>query len=103
MTGLFAAIYLYQRKQWTWGSVLLSCGLGVKMNVLLVLPAVAVIIYQAGGPMMLLMQTSWMAQVQVGLTYILGFAISQSTNSNVAYGCHAIFEEERQGLFLSSI
>ncbi|KAI9660205.1 MAG: dolichyl-P-Man:Man(5)GlcNAc(2)-PP-dolichol alpha-1,3-mannosyltransferase [Alyxoria varia] len=35
------------------------------MNVLLVLPAVAVILFQAGGPMMLLTQTSWMAQVQL--------------------------------------
>lgn len=65
MTALFAAIYSYQKKEWTWGSFFLSCGMAIKMNLLLVLPAVSVILYQALSFSDLLMQGSVIFQVQV--------------------------------------
>lgn len=67
MTGLYLAIYLYQKRQWTWGSVAFSCGLGIKMNLLLVLPAISVILMQAIGPSQTLLQLSHIMQVQVRL------------------------------------
>lgn len=65
MTGLFVAILCYQKRQWTWGSAALSCGMAVKMNLLLVLPAVGLILYQALGLFDAFMQLSVMFQVQV--------------------------------------
>lgn len=65
MGALFVAIYLYQRKHWTYGSVALSLGLGVKMSLLLVLPAVAVILYQALGPNKAWRQALIVVQLQV--------------------------------------
>ena len=65
VTGLFLAIYLYQKRQWTWGSLAFSFGLGVKMNLLLVLPAIGVILFQAIGPREAIFQGSNMLQVQV--------------------------------------
>ena len=67
MTGLFSAIYMYQKRQWTWGSLLFSCGLGVKMNLLLVLPTIGLILIQAIGPYQAVFQFSNMVQVQVCL------------------------------------
>jgi alpha-1,3-mannosyltransferase len=46
---LFSAIYLYQRRSWNLGTAAFSCALGVKMNVLLVVPALAFISLQALG------------------------------------------------------
>jgi alpha-1,3-mannosyltransferase len=46
---LFLAIYFYQKKAWTLGSTFFTCGLGVKMNVLLVLPALAFVFLQGLG------------------------------------------------------
>ncbi|KAF2428918.1 Lethal(2)neighbour of Tid protein [Tothia fuscella] len=43
---LWLAVYAYQKKQWTLGSTLYSCGLGVKMSVLLGLPAVGFVLLQ---------------------------------------------------------
>ena len=65
MTGLLLAIYCYQKRHWTWGSLLFSSGLGVKMNLLLVLPAIGVILMQAIGPTKAIIQLSNMLQVQV--------------------------------------
>ena len=65
MTALFATIYLFQQKQWSWGSLAFSAGLAIKMNLLLVAPAVAVILYQALGPYEMLTQAFWMLQLQV--------------------------------------
>ncbi len=44
--ALFLAIYAYQRRQWVLGSALYSVGVGIKMSVLLALPAVALVVYQ---------------------------------------------------------
>lgn len=65
MTALFAAIYSYQKKEWTWGSFFISCGVAIKMNMILVIPAVGLILYQALGFSDLMMQASVMFQVQV--------------------------------------
>lgn len=46
---LWAAIYMLQRRQWLMGVALWSVGLGVKMTLLLVAPAIAVILIMAVG------------------------------------------------------
>ncbi|KAL1303625.1 hypothetical protein AAFC00_006985 [Neodothiora populina] len=46
---LFLAIYCFQKRLWSFGSVIYSLGLGVKMSLLLALPAVGVILLQAVG------------------------------------------------------
>lgn len=46
---LFLALYFYQKRSWTLGSTFFTCGLGVKMNVLLVLPALGFIFLQGIG------------------------------------------------------
>lgn len=46
---LWVAIYYYQKRQWVLGTSLLSCGIGVKMSVLLSLPGIAFILLQAIG------------------------------------------------------
>lgn len=62
---LFAAILCYQRRWWTVGSVAYSVGLGVKMSLLLALPAVGVVLWQAVGRNRALRQAVVMGQVQV--------------------------------------
>lgn len=44
--ALFLAIYAYQRRLWTLGSVLYSWSLGIKMSTLLVLPALTTTLWQ---------------------------------------------------------
>ncbi|KJZ79974.1 Dol-P-Man:Man(5)GlcNAc(2)-PP-Dol alpha-1,3-mannosyltransferase [Hirsutella minnesotensis 3608] len=46
---LWLAIYFFQRRHWTMGSLAYSWGLGIKMSLLLVLPAVAVILFLGRG------------------------------------------------------
>lgn len=62
---LFLAIYCYQRRYWTVGSLAYSLGLGVKMSLLLALPAVAVMLWQGMGRNRALAQAMLMGQVQV--------------------------------------
>ncbi len=45
--ALFTAVYFYQRRIYTIGSVAYSFGVGIKMSVLLGAPAVGVILLQA--------------------------------------------------------
>lgn len=45
----FVAIYCLQKRWWTAGSVIYSIGLGVKMSLLLALPAVGIVLLQAIG------------------------------------------------------
>lgn len=63
---LFLALLCYQRKLWTVGSVVYSFGLGVKMSVLLALPAVGVVLWQGMGRDRALRQAMLIGQVQVG-------------------------------------
>jgi alpha-1,3-mannosyltransferase len=46
---LYLAIFLYQRHSWNLGTTVYSCGLGVKMNLLLIAPGLAFILLQALG------------------------------------------------------
>ena len=65
MTALFIAIYCFQKKHWSYGSVAFSCGLGIKMNLLLVLPGILAIMYQDLGPIGTFIELFWMLQIQV--------------------------------------
>ncbi|OHX00487.1 dolichyl-p-man:man c -pp-dolichyl mannosyltransferase [Colletotrichum incanum] len=62
---LWLAIFFFQKRLWTPGAVLYSWGLGIKMSLLLVLPAVGVILFLGrgfGGSL----RAAWlMAQVQI--------------------------------------
>ena len=62
---LFLAIYCYQRRLWSLGSVAFSLGLAVKMSLLLALPAVGVVLWQGIGRNRALQQAATMAQIQV--------------------------------------
>lgn len=46
---LWAAIYTFQRRSWTLGSMAYSVGLGVKMSLLLALPAIGATLFLAHG------------------------------------------------------
>lgn len=65
MTGFFLAVYFYQRKYWTAGTLAFAAGLGVKMSLLLALPAVGTILLQAIGPASAFTQLVMIGQVQV--------------------------------------
>ncbi|EFY97398.2 ALG3 domain (glycosyl transferase family 58) protein [Metarhizium robertsii] len=62
---MWLAIYFFQRRQWTMGSIAYSWGLGIKMSLLLSLPAVGIVLFLGrgfGGSLRL----AWlMAQVQL--------------------------------------
>lgn len=62
---LFLAIYCYQRRLWTVGSFAYSVGLGVKMSMLLALPAIGAVLWQAMGRNRALRQAMMMSQLQV--------------------------------------
>ena len=66
---LFVAILCYQRRQWTAGSIAYSFGLGVKMSLLLALPAVGIVLWQGMGRDRALRQAVLMGQLQVGSCY----------------------------------
>ncbi|KAF2083597.1 glycosyltransferase family 58 protein [Saccharata proteae CBS 121410] len=68
----FLAVYMYQKRMWTLGSLFYSAGVGVKMSVLLALPAVAIILLQSLGRDKALTQAGLMFQLQVllGLPFI---------------------------------
>ncbi|KYK59123.1 Glycosyltransferase, ALG3 [Drechmeria coniospora] len=46
---LWLAIFCFQKKHWTMGSLAYSWGLGIKMSLLLVLPAVAIVLFLGRG------------------------------------------------------
>lgn len=64
---LFAAVFCYQRKWWSLGSLAFSLGLGVKMILLLALPAVGIVLWLGVGRDRAVKQALIMAQVQVSL------------------------------------
>ncbi|KAF4980871.1 hypothetical protein FZEAL_3217 [Fusarium zealandicum] len=69
---LWLTIYLFQRRSWTLGSVVYSWGLGIKMSLLLVLPAVGVILFLGRGFSASLRLAWLMAQIQfaIGIPFI---------------------------------
>ncbi|KAJ4310599.1 dolichyl-P-Man:Man(5)GlcNAc(2)-PP-dolichol alpha-1,3-mannosyltransferase [Fusarium piperis] len=64
---LWLAIYFLQRRYWTFGSLAYSWGLGIKMSLLLVLPAVGVILFLGRGFSASLRLAWLMAQVQLAI------------------------------------
>lgn len=62
---LFLAVYCFQRRWWLWGSVVFSWGLGVKMSLLLALPAVGAVLWQGAGRNRAVGLVGVMGQVQV--------------------------------------
>ncbi|KAI1377609.1 glycosyltransferase family 58 protein [Hypoxylon crocopeplum] len=46
---LWLAIFLFQRRDWTAGSIVYAWGLGIKMSLLLVLPAVGIVLFLGRG------------------------------------------------------
>lgn len=62
---LWVAMYALQRKQWVVGTGLLSCGIGVKMSVLLSLPGVAFVLLQGIGLERCITMAMLVAQTQV--------------------------------------
>lgn len=62
---LFLAIFYWQKRYWTAGSLAYSMGLAVKMSLLLALPAVGVLLWQATGRDRALRQAMVMLQLQV--------------------------------------
>ena len=73
---LFLAIYCYQRRLWTIGSLAYSYGLAVKMTLLLALPAVAIVLWQVVGRNRALQQAMIMAQVQVRMQMVCSSRMS---------------------------
>ncbi|PBP18341.1 alpha-mannosyltransferase [Diplocarpon rosae] len=66
---LWVAVYFFQRRMWTMGGIAYSLGLGIKMSLLLALPAVGVVLFLAKGVQGSLRQVFLMAQLQ----FIIGF------------------------------
>ncbi|KAL7627834.1 dolichyl-P-Man:Man(5)GlcNAc(2)-PP-dolichol alpha-1,3-mannosyltransferase [Parahypoxylon ruwenzoriense] len=62
---LWLTIFLFQRRAWTVGSFVYSWGLGIKMSLLLVLPAIGVVLLLARGFWGSLRCAGIMAQLQV--------------------------------------
>ncbi|KAH7319826.1 putative NOT-56 mannosyltransferase G6G8.10 [Stachybotrys elegans] len=59
------SVYLFQSRLWTFGALAYSWGLGIKMSLLLVLPAVAVVLFLGRGFFGSLRLAWLMAQVQI--------------------------------------
>ncbi|KAF2838737.1 glycosyltransferase family 58 protein [Patellaria atrata CBS 101060] len=89
---LWTAIYLYQKRMYTAGSILYSCGLGVKMSVLLVLPTMGMIFLQVMGRERATTQAMLIGQMQVlfGLEFL---------KSNTTSYMSRAFEFTRQFLY----
>lgn len=62
---LWMAIYAYQKRAYTTGTIIYSLGLGVKMSLLLVLPALGIVFLLTNGVWMGLQQAAIMAQLQI--------------------------------------
>lgn len=61
------AVYFFQRRYWTFGSVVYSWGLGIKMSLLLVLPAVGAVLFLGRGFNGSLRLAWLMAQIQIAI------------------------------------
>ncbi|KZF19345.1 glycosyltransferase family 58 protein [Xylona heveae TC161] len=67
VAALFLAIYAYQKRQWTIGSIVYALGLGTKMSLLLALPAIGLILFQGIFTKRALNQAQIMLNVQLAL------------------------------------
>ena len=66
---LWGAIYVFQRRIWTLGSMAYSWGLGIKMSLLLALPGIGVTLFLARGVQGTLKQLWLMTQLQIILAF----------------------------------
>ncbi|KAH7411067.1 glycosyltransferase family 58 protein [Cadophora sp. MPI-SDFR-AT-0126] len=66
---LWIAIYMFQRRLWTIGGLSFSLGVGVKMSLLLSLPAAGVVLFLGRGLRGSLKQLYLMAQLQLVLAF----------------------------------
>ena len=89
---LWLAIYFFQRRIWTLGSLAYTWGLGIKMSLLLPLPAFGAILFLTKGVQGSLKQAALMAQVQfvIALEFLPANAIGYLGRA---------FELSRQFLF----
>ncbi|MCJ1482144.1 dolichyl-P-Man:Man(5)GlcNAc(2)-PP-dolichol alpha-1,3-mannosyltransferase [Schaereria dolodes] len=67
--ALFVAIYAYQRRIWTVGTIAYSWGVGIKMSLLLALPGVCVVLEQALPFQRLVKSIILMVQLQCILAF----------------------------------
>ncbi|RYP46972.1 hypothetical protein DL768_006895 [Monosporascus sp. mg162] len=89
---LWLAIFLFQRRAWTFGNIAYSWGLGIKMSLLLVLPAVGIILFLGRGFTGALRLAMVIVQIQFLIAYpFLG-------ENAIGYLSRA-FELSRQFLF----
>ncbi|CAM1511725.1 Fc.00g092380.m01.CDS01 [Cosmosporella sp. VM-42] len=64
---LWLAIYCFQRRSWTLGTIAFSWGIGIKMSLLLALPAVGIVLF-LGRRFWPSLRLAWlMAQVQIAI------------------------------------
>ncbi|KAI6782793.1 Dol-P-Man:Man(5)GlcNAc(2)-PP-Dol alpha-mannosyltransferase-like protein [Emericellopsis cladophorae] len=64
---LWLTIYLFQRRFWTFGAVAFSLGLGIKMSLLVALPAVVILLFMGRGFWASLRLIWLMVQIQFAL------------------------------------
>lgn len=72
---LWVAIYMFQQKEWKYGIMAFSVGLGVKMSLLLALPAVGVVLFLGHGfiPAIKLLVGIGQVQAVVALPFLSNF------------------------------
>jgi alpha-1,3-mannosyltransferase len=61
----WVAIYAYQRRQWTLGTLVYSWALGIKMSLLLPLPAIGVVLFLGQGFKSALSQGFWIIRIHL--------------------------------------
>jgi len=66
---LWLAIYAFQRRIWTAGSMAYSWGLGIKMSLLLALPGIGIMLFLVRGFQGSLKQAWLMAQLQIVMAF----------------------------------
>ncbi|CAK1358619.1 unnamed protein product [Cercospora beticola] len=89
---LWGAIWFWQRRLWTFGTVCFTLGVGVKMTLVLALPAVGMVLWQGVGRDKAFYQAQSMVQVQglIAYPFIMGGLSSYLTRA---------FEFTRQFMF----
>lgn len=75
---LYAAINLFLDRKWTFGSIMFSLGVGIKMNILLFAPAVLLLYITSLGYVQTLVQLAVCAGVQllIGAPFLLTYPVS---------------------------
>lgn len=93
---LWLAIYIFQRRIWTLGTLAYSWGLGIKMSLLLALPAVGIMLFLAKGIQAGLKQAWLLAQLQIviGLPFL---------SKNMMGYLSKAFEFSRQFFFIWTV